>query len=61
MRLDVGQDWKAWRLVSASAAELSESDLKLLDEVADLCAEPDGKITEIRKLFEENKELRPLL
>lgn len=61
VRLDFGQDWKEWRLLSAKDEELNENDLKLLDTLADLCVNPDGKSDEIRKLFADNKELQPLL
>lgn len=61
MRLSFGQDWEAWRLLSAKDDELSEDDLKLLDTIASLCVEPDGKLDEINKLFAGNKELQLLL
>jgi hypothetical protein len=61
VRLSFGQDWKPWRLLSAKDKELSESDLKLLDTIADLCVKPDGGVEEINRLLAGNKELQPLL
>jgi hypothetical protein len=61
VRLDFGQDWKAWRLLSTKDKELSEDDLQLLDTIADLCVKPDGRLKEINQLFADNEELQPLL
>jgi hypothetical protein len=61
VRLDVGQNWKSWRLVSAKDSELSDGDLKLLDTMAELCVKPEGKLEKLTKLFLGNKELHPLL
>ena len=61
VRLEFGQDWKAWRLHSAKDEELSKNDLKLLDTMANFCMEPNGKLDKIRLLFAGNKELLPLL
>ena len=61
VRLDFGQDWKAWRLLSAKDEDLSKEDLRLLDVVADLCVKPDDNLDEIRRLFTDNKDLQPLL
>jgi hypothetical protein len=61
VRLGFGLDWKPWRLLSAKDEEMSDNDLKLLDTLADLCVEPDGKADQIKKLFKNNKELHPLL
>jgi hypothetical protein len=61
VRLEFGQDWRQWRLAAASDEELRTEDFKLLDTLADLCANPEGRLSEIQKLFENNKELHPLL
>lgn len=61
VRLDFGQDWKPWRLLSAKDEELSKKDMKLLDDIAELCIRPDDKLHEINEVFMSNKELQPLL
>jgi len=59
VRLKFGEDWKAWRLMSADDDELENHDLKLLDHIADLCADPGGRLEEINKLFQETPDLQP--
>lgn len=61
VRLEVGQDWKDWRLVSAKDEELSDEDLELLDTLADFCVKPDGRLEKITELFADNRELHPVL
>lgn len=61
VRLEFGQDWKPWRLLAAKDEELSEKDMKLLDNIAELCTKPEGELDKITKLFEKNRELQPLL
>jgi len=61
VRLDFGQDWKPWRLLSAKDEALSDDDLSLLDTIAELCVRPDGNLDKINKLFSDNKDLQPLL
>jgi hypothetical protein len=61
VRLDVGKDWKPWRLLSAKDEALSNDDMELLDVIAELCIRPDGRLDEIRELFSGNEELWPLL
>jgi len=60
VRLEVGETWDAWRLVAAKDEELQESDLELLDTIAELCINADN-IQEIRNLFQGNELLYPLL
>ncbi|PJE76399.1 hypothetical protein COV05_04710 [Candidatus Uhrbacteria bacterium CG10_big_fil_rev_8_21_14_0_10_48_16] len=60
-RLEEKLDWTSWRLVAVDNDQLSQDDLALLDDIADLCAEPDGKLETIKNLFESNPELHPLL
>lgn len=61
VRLEVGQNWDEWRLVSSKDDDLSDDDLKLLDNIADLCSSPNSRLTEINDLFQSNKDLYPLI
>ncbi len=61
VRLEVGDKWDAWRLVSAKDDELSKKDWELLDNLAELCVSPDERLGEVRELFRSNQELAPLL
>lgn len=57
VRKDKGLSWRAWRLVGAKEDELAESDLRLLDQIADLTADVDGNFARIRDLYAANSDL----
>ncbi len=61
VRLEFGEKWDAWRLVSARDDELSEKDWELLDTLAELCTNPDERLGDLQELFRRNQELAPLL
>ena len=61
VRLGKGKDWKPWRLVSMKEDELSKEDIELLDQVADYCTNPYGRLLDIRELYENNTDLKVLL
>lgn len=44
--------WKPWRLVGAGDDELDESDLLLLDEIAELSVDVDANFNAIRSAYE---------
>ncbi len=51
--------WSPWRLISADDSELSEEDFKLLDKLAKLTINADDNFEEIRRTYEQHKELIP--
>ncbi len=61
VRLEAGEKWDAWRLVSAKDDDLRETDWELLDSLAELCISSDERLDDIQELFRSNGELAPLL
>jgi hypothetical protein len=59
MRINMGLDWKSWRILSADDSELTNEDWKLLDKIAELTLEADKNFKEIRQIFTENSDLQP--
>jgi hypothetical protein len=51
-------DWKSWRLMSLDDNELTDSELLLLDYIAELTLDADNNIGEIRKMYSENDPLQ---
>ncbi len=51
--------WDDWRLMSAKDDELTNDDLKLLDNIAELTLSPDDKLGEIFKLYQKESALHP--
>ncbi len=58
VRICKGLDWKDWRLVGLRDQDLTDKDLQLLDEVAELTLQVDVNYHEIGKLYAENKDLK---
>lgn len=61
VRLEEKLDWNSWRLAAASDDELSQNDLTLLGEIADLCDAPNGRLETTNNVFQNNPDLHPLL
>jgi hypothetical protein len=59
MRLWRNLSWDSWRLVGSGDDELSSSDLRLLDRIAEVSANIDERFGEARELFESEEDLRP--
>ena len=57
VRICKGLDWQAWRLVGARDDELTDGDLKLLDEIAELSGDVDAHFEAIRSLYLSNPDL----
>ena len=53
-----GLDWKSWRLMSVDDNELTDSEISLLDYIADLTLDVDNNIEKIQKAYSENKLLQ---
>lgn len=51
-------DWKSWKLMSMEDSELTDSELSLLDYIADLTLNADSNIDEILKMYSENELLQ---
>ena len=59
MRINMGLDWKSWKLISADDSELTSNDWELLDKIAELTIEADKNFKEIRKFYTENIDIIP--
>ncbi len=57
VRICKGLDWKSWHLVYARDEELTNQELRLLDDIATLTCYVDDNFSEIQKLYANNKEL----
>jgi Transglutaminase-like enzymes, putative cysteine proteases len=57
VRIGKGLSWKPWRLVAAKDEELTESDLLILDRIAELTLNPDENFDEICKIYENNNDI----
>lgn len=53
-----GLDWKSWKLMGMDDNELTDSELSLLDYIADLTLDADNNVEKIRKLYSENELLQ---
>lgn len=51
-------DWKSWKLMSLDDNELTDSELSLLDYIADLTLDADNNIEKIQKVYSENELLQ---
>lgn len=50
-------DWKSWHLVGAKDEDITEEELKLLDDIAELSCNADKNFEEIQKLYHDNELL----
>lgn len=57
VRICKGLDWKPWHLVYAKDNELTEDELLLLDEIAELSIDADVNFNKIRKKYLTNNDL----
>ena len=60
VRICKGLDWQPWRLVGAKDHELTESDLLLLDEIAELTTDIDAHFDAIRAAYISHQDLNVL-
>lgn len=57
VRIWKGLDWKPWRLVALKDNELTDSELLLLDDIAELTIDIDANFNEIREVYSTNNDL----
>jgi len=51
-------DWKSWKLMGLNDNELTDSDLSLLDYIANLTLDVDSNLEKIQKAYSENESLQ---
>lgn len=59
MRLWRDLTWRSWRLVGERDEKLTNTDLSLLNQLAQVATTPDVRFGELRKLYQTNRELQP--
>lgn len=52
-----GLGWKPWRLVALKDSELTDSELLLLDYIAELTTDVDANFNKIREAYSTNSDL----
>lgn len=56
-RINKGLDWKPWRLVALKDDEMTDKDLTLLDEIAEMTEDVDANFAKIREAYRDNGNL----
>jgi len=57
VRIWKGLGWKPWRLIDIKDSELTDDELLMLDEIAELMADPDTNLDKIREAYSVNSDL----
>lgn len=57
-RIENGLNWDEWRLLSMRDSEMTDKDLELLDQIAELTIDIDNNFYKILEVYRNNQELQ---